>query len=170
MTLFPQDVDARRRLRARVALGVFVVVIALIVFWPSPPAQDAQEGLDDLLRRWHARGLPRWISFSLIESVSNLVMFVPVGFFGALSLARHRWLILVAAAAAAGLIELTQQTMLPDRFADSRDVLANAGGAAAGLLLAWVWDRHRVRRDRDRLARTGRAARVAEPTPALRRG
>lgn len=148
------------------ALAVFVVVVAVIVFWPSPPAQEAQEGLSALLRRWHARGLPRWISFSLVESLSNLLLFVPIGFFGALSLARRRWAIPVAAAVASGLIELTQQGMLPDRFADARDVVANTGGAALGLLLAWAWDRHRVRRDRDCLARTGRVARPADRVAA----
>ena len=172
----PGAPDRRRRLWARVALVVFVIVIALIVFWPSPPAKDAQEGLGALLRRWHAQGLPGWISFSLVESMSNVLMFVPIGFFGTLSLARHRWLVLPVAALASMALEATQQVLLPDRFADARDVAANTGGALIGLLVAWAWDRRRSRRDRERLMRTGRAT-VADtvvataPAPALdRRG
>nr|WP_240188517.1 VanZ family protein [Nakamurella flavida] len=146
---------------------VFVVVVAFIVFWPSPPAQEAQEGLGALLRRWHAKGLPGWISFSLVESVSNGLMFVPIGVFGALSLARRRWLVVLAAAAASGLIELTQQVLLPGRFADPRDVAANTGGALIGLVFAWIWDMRRTHRDRTRVLRTGRPD-PAEPTPARR--
>lgn len=120
-----------------VLLLVVCVIVAVITFRPSPPDPDGQRELLAFLRRAHARGLPEWITLATIEFASNVVMFVPIGFFGALVLARHRWLVVPFAAAASGAIEIFQALRLPERVGSVGDVIANTLGTLIGFLLAW---------------------------------
>src|SRR6478735_7620944 len=100
-------------------LGLTVAVL-LILFWPTRPAGGDQAGLALWLTQQHARGQLRWLTFGLIEFVSNMVMFAPLG----------------ALAACSGLsvfAELVQWSVLPNRTGDVRDVVANTLGAAIGI-------------------------------------
>lgn len=126
----------RLRVYSAIALATFGVVIAVITLWPGPPAAYGQSWLRDFLGQAHAHGLPRWITFGKIEFASNIVLFMPVGLFGALMLPRQRWLIVPAAALASVAIETVQAMALPLRYATVRDVIANTVGALVGYLLA----------------------------------
>lgn len=61
---------------------------------------------------------------------------VPLGLCAALALARHRWLVVPAAALASATIETIQLVASPARYATVRDVVANTTGALIGYLLA----------------------------------
>ena len=129
---------------ATVLLIAVLVVIAVVVFTPGPPDAAGQHDLWWFFYRAHEHGLPGWISFELVETSSNIAMFAPIGLLGALALRRHTWLVVVAAAALSGLIELGQSMFLPERVASLPDVLANTGGALLGWLIALPWiRRHR---------------------------
>jgi VanZ family protein len=142
-----------RRLRvvSVVLLVTFCVVVAIITISPGPPDPDGQHALEAFLRNAYPRGLPRWITFGKIESAANVLMFAPIGFFGALALARARWLIVPAAVFASAFIEVFQAIRLPERVGTPRDVIANGLGALLGYLLALVvvtFVRHRMNRQR----------------------
>lgn len=126
----------RIRLTARVLLGAVTLAVAAIVFSPGPPDAAGQRGLEQWLFRLHRDGLPTWISFSLVEFIANVVMFLPLGLLGALALRQHHWLIVPICAAFSGAIETVQLLALPERDGTLNDVLANASGAALGFLLA----------------------------------
>ncbi len=133
----PADPALRRvRLVAICLLVAFCLAIAVITFWPGPPAPDAQRALRTYLQHAHRHGLPRWITFGRVEFSANVVMFLPIGLFGALSLARARWLVAPAAALASVMIELLQAARLPDRVGTPRDVIANTIGALLGYAIA----------------------------------
>ncbi len=117
-------------------LLVFCLVVATITFWPGPPDPDGQQALRAFLKQAHLQGLPLWITFGKVEFGANIVMFVPIGFFGALALPRLRWLVVPAAIVASAGIELLQFARLPDRVGTPRDVVANGIGALVGYLLA----------------------------------
>lgn len=127
-----------RRLRwlSLLALAIFALVIGVITLWPGPPDPSGQSALREFLRQGYAHGIPTWITFDRVEFASNVVMFVPVGFFGALSLRRHRWLVVPAAAAASASIETIQAMALPLRDGSVRDVASNTAGALVGYLMA----------------------------------
>ena len=166
----PARLDLAARRTAGVLLVMIVLAVAVIVFWPGPPDPGGQSALETFLQRQHRRGLPEWITFNLVQNVANVVMFLPVGFLGALALRRHNYLIVAVAAIGSGLIELTQLLLLPDRVASLEDVAANTAGAVVGLLLAVPTLRRRHKRrlqfvrgyrgavDSDR--RASRAARI----------
>lgn len=129
---------ALRRLRvvSAVLLMTFCVVVAIITFWPGPPDPDGQRALKEFLLHAYGRGLPTWITFDKIESAANVLMFTPIGFFGALALARARWLIVPAAVCASAVIETFQALRMPERVGTPKDVIANGLGALLGYLFA----------------------------------
>ena len=129
-----------RRLRvvSVVLLVTFGLVVGIITFWPGPPDPDGQHALKNFLLQAYTHGLPRWITFDRIEAGANVVMFMPIGFFGALAMTRARWLIVPAAVCASAIIETVQAFRLPERFGTPDDVIANGFGALLGYLLALV--------------------------------
>ncbi len=142
---------ALRRLRAvSIALLIgFCIAVAVITFWPGPPDPDGQRALKVFLLRAHMNGLPLWITFGKVEFGANVVMFLPIGFFGALALARLRWVVVPAALLASVAIEAVQAARMPQRVGTPRDVVANALGALCGYLLALLvlrFIRRRLRR------------------------
>jgi hypothetical protein len=129
---------ALRRIRmwSAVLLATVVIVVGIITFSPGPPDPSGQQALRSFLDQAHLHGFPRWISFNKIEFGSNILMFVPIGLFGALALPPPRWLIVPAAIMGSLAIEITQAWGLPQRVGTPRDVIANSLGALIGYLLA----------------------------------
>ncbi|HEY5116179.1 MAG TPA: VanZ family protein [Nakamurella sp.] len=119
-------------------LVAFLAVVAVITFTPGPPDADGQRDLIAFLVRAHAQGLPQWVTFGKVEFGANVLMFVPIGLFGALALPRARWLIVPAGVALSVVIEAVQAADLPARVSTPRDVVANGIGALLGYLLATV--------------------------------
>lgn len=162
----PCRLDRAHRRAAAALLFLYAVGIAVVVFWPGPPDPGGQWSLKRYLSDGPAHGLPAWITFSLVESLANVLMFVPVGLLGSLAMRRHNYLVVVFAAAASGLIELVQLVVLPNRVASLQDVRANAIGALLGFLLAIPALRKR-RRSRRRYRQGRRGAADSERRAAL---
>ncbi|MET0864731.1 MAG: VanZ family protein [Nakamurella sp.] len=151
-----------RRLRvvSAVLLVTFCLVVAIITFSPGPPDPEGQHALKDFLLRAYTHGLPTFITFDRIESAANVLMFLPIGFFGALALGRARWLIVPAAVCASAGIEIVQALRMPERVGTPKDVIANGLGALLGYLLALLviaFIRYRSKR---------RTATRVQPVPA----
>lgn len=129
----------------RVLLAVVFLAVVLIVFAPGPPAADSQRWLAHWLETVHRTWMPRWVTFDLIEFVSNVVMFVPLGFLGVVAAPRLRKWVVPACVLFSGLIELFQYLLLPARQGSWADIAANSLGAVIGMLAAGAVLR-RVRR------------------------
>lgn len=136
----------RVALVARLLLIATVIAVAIIVFTPGPPDADGQQRLAQWLRAVHRTWMPVWVTFGLIEFASNVVMFLPLGLFGALALRARRYLVVPACVALSGLVELVQWAGLPDRDGSWRDILANTVGALVGYLVALALLRRTGRR------------------------
>jgi VanZ like family. len=119
-------------------LVTFLAAIAIITFTPGPPDANGQRDLIAFLARAHTQGLPQWVTFGKVEFSANVLMFVPIGLFGALALPRARWLIVPAAVAMSAVIEAVQAADLPARVGTPRDVIANGVGALIGYLVATI--------------------------------
>ena len=128
---------AALRRGALVLAAGYLVVLALIAFWPTPVDRGAHRPITTVLAHLHAHGVPAWFNYGLVEFTANIALFVPVGLLGVLLLGRARWWVAVVAGfAASSLIELGQLTFLPSRYATVMDVIANTSGAMLGALLA----------------------------------
>jgi glycopeptide antibiotics resistance protein len=138
------------RITALVLLIAFGLIVTVITLWPGPPDPDGQRALREFLLRSYSHGLPTWITFGRVEFAANIVMFVPIGLFGALVLVRHSWLIVPIAVAASIAIEVFQSARLVERVGTPRDVIANGLGALIGYLCALLVLRVARRRSRRR--------------------
>lgn len=126
----------RTRRIAQLLLAVTVVAVASITLWPTPVDEGGRSTLLLTLERLHARGVPTWVDYVLVERAANVVMFLPLGALLALLLPpRRRWSAVPVLAAVSLLVELVQHVALPQRSATGWDVLANTTGAVAGVVL-----------------------------------
>ncbi|SMG15946.1 VanZ family protein [Agreia pratensis] len=124
---------ARTRRWAWRALGMIAILVVAITFWPTPVDKPFQSALARLLGVLHRHGLPEWITYSVVESASNVVMFVPLGALIALLAWPSLWWVSGLLGFVASLtIELTQALWLPQRFPSAGDVVANTAGALLG--------------------------------------
>jgi hypothetical protein len=125
---------------ARIALAVYLLAGAAITLGPRP------ERIFDAGLRAVFRVSEGALSSGEIEALTNVALFVPLGFLLCLSFPSVRrsliWLLCAAASAA---IELYQYA-LPGRDASVRDLVMNSIGAAVGVALSWALDRALSRR------------------------
>lgn len=121
----------------RAVLAAMLAVLALVGFWPSPvdaPAQGAIAGVLDFL---HARGIPDWVNYSLVEKSANVALFVPFGIATSLAYPNKQWWQNAALGlAVSGCMELGQLLFLHNRFSTLTDVVTNASGSVIGAILA----------------------------------
>ncbi|MDQ0663216.1 glycopeptide antibiotics resistance protein [Arthrobacter ulcerisalmonis] len=125
-----------QRLCRTVLLAMFIP-LALIAFWPSPVDQPLSRQLAAVLQFLHRNGVPGWFNYKFVEAIANVLLFVPVGFVGALAFPTKLWWQIGAfGLLISGCIELGQLLFLHDRFASPSDIVTNTSGAVIGALLA----------------------------------
>lgn len=144
---------------ARLLLGLYAVVLAVVLLSPTSTVQAAL--VWDLVRVLQLLGLSGpWASFTRVEELANVVIIAPLSFLGSLALPRWRWQDWTAYVfLGVACIELFQGLVLPDRQASFSDIVANTAGAAAGALLARGLQRrvrHTMTRLREAFRRPGR--------------
>ena len=132
----PQRQRGPRWSALHVWFAVYLVALALIVFWPAHVDSNAGP-----LLHWVTAGLP-WLTYGRIEFLANVVLFVPFGAF-LTRLLRRRYLVPPLALATTIGIELVQSLYGGARTPSVSDVVANFLGALVGLLLILVFCRSR---------------------------
>lgn len=131
--------------------AVYVIALAIIGLWSTPVDQNvavAELPPVELLAR--LLNLTASQSYGLVESVSNVALFVPLGALVLLWWREWGWMRAAGVAFASSLtIEILQAIVRPARVAAIADIAANTvGGAIGGLLV--VGGRELVRRRRRR--------------------
>lgn len=130
-------------------LSLTTLAYLAIVGWLtlSPQAAPVNTSLLWRLAEFFGRhSATDWITFSLLEFVANIALFVPFGLFFVLLLGRRLWWLAIALGLlATAAIEFAQQYIV-GRVSDPRDLVANATGAVLGALLALVLTTAKARR------------------------
>lgn len=112
---------------------VYLVAVGLITLLPQSPDSTGSAVARAIVAA--LRGFPptAWVTYDGAEFTANIVMFVPMGVLFTLLLGVHRWwLALVIGVAATCLIE-GAQLVIPGRFSDVRDLVANSLGTLIGI-------------------------------------
>ncbi|MCK2024768.1 VanZ family protein [Microbacterium sp. SSW1-47] len=119
------------------ALGVpFLAGLALLTLTPSRVEHAVPNLLDVIVSLTHRLGWTA-LTFTRLEVLSNIAVFVPLGVLAFLLLPRRVWpLSLLVGPALSLAIETAQHLALPHRDATMNDVLANSTGATLGVALA----------------------------------
>jgi len=135
---------------------VYLGLVAWITLGPQPLDHHDQEWVDRLLAVARRFTEPHWprlsaqITYSHLEFVANIAMFVPIGLFLVLLLGRRFWWLAVfVCVAMTGIIEMAQQH-LPGRVSDTRDLVSNSLGGIIGVIVALIVTIPAYRRERDR--------------------
>jgi glycopeptide antibiotics resistance protein len=126
----------RVRTALRAALAAWVVLLALVLLAPSSTGPDwAIAHLAEALQRL---GLPDVLTHPRrVESMLNVVAFVPLSLLGSLLWPRPSWRDWTAVGFVASfLVEVVQAVALDTRQATHADVVANTVGMLVGALLA----------------------------------
>ena len=105
-----------------------------------------------------------WMTFSAVEFLANIALFVPFGLFFVLLLGRRQWwLAIVLSVATTVGIEFTQQ-FIGGRVSDVRDIVANSVGGAIGAILALALTYAKARKIRNERRRVhARTERIRTP-------
>jgi len=120
-------------------LAGYLLVLAVIAFWPTPVDAGVAPVIDALSRRLPAITRPR------VEFAANVALFVPFGVLLPLILRGAKELVLPIALVATVTIECTQALVLQARVPSVLDIVANVTGASVGMLGLAVWQRVRRR-------------------------
>lgn len=137
---------------ARALLAGYVVVLALIAFWPTPVDRDAGPFLAAIT------GAVPWLTYGRIEFIANIALFVPFGWCAAIGWRGWRAVVVPAALVISIAIEVGQGLLLTERTSSVWDVVANTAGAAVGWLIAAPWRRRRRRREAWQIVGPGQPA------------
>jgi len=118
-------------------LAIYLLLAALVAFWPTPVDSGAAPFLNAVIAKLHNHGVPAWLGYDQLEFAANILFFIPLGYLLTLLLGRDRWWFSTLLAAGASVcIEVGQQEFLAARFSSIADVVANTLGALVGALVA----------------------------------
>lgn len=126
-------VNERGPLFQVLAVGCVLVILALVL---APTSQAALTPVMTVHRTLESWGAPVWLaSVGVWGALFNVLLFVPVGVLGVLTLPRSRvrtWALVALAASVS--VEATQALLLEDRVPSLVDVAANTLGGYLGAL------------------------------------
>ena len=116
-----------------VLLTLYLAALAFIGFWPTPVDRPLSGFIGDVLSALHENPLTAGIEYKHLESVANVILFVPLGLLVALLVpVRRWWLAAIVGLPISAVIETTQFLALNQRLASPRDVASNTLGAILG--------------------------------------
>lgn len=131
------------RMRFRPWLLVVTVLYLMAVAWmtlrPSVYGHTTGEYLYRALGFFERHDATNWLTFSVVESIANALMFVPLGFFLALFFPKRLFFVAVGLCVllSAG-IEAYQGSFLSSRVSDAADIQHNGIGGFIGAMIALV--------------------------------
>lgn len=122
-----------------IAILIVLAIIVTITMWPTPVDAPFSGTLKSLFATLHRDGVPAWVNYDLLQTSSNVLMFVPLGaLIASVVWAPFWWVSGVIGLALSLTIELTQYVLLPHRFATAGDLIANTAGALIGGAIVWA--------------------------------
>jgi glycopeptide antibiotics resistance protein len=129
----------RNRSRPHAALIVtlgYLAFIGWLTLGPQPTDTETKSLAMVVVDAVNSFGPIHNFTFADLEFISNIAIFVPIGFLFVALFGRRRWWLAILAGAVLTLVIEGTQTFLPARVPDVRDLIANTTGAILGALLA----------------------------------
>jgi len=115
----------------------YLGALAWVTLTPSSNSDRAFSLLQRIVREFQSHASTDFLTFTRVEFLANIALFVPMGIFVVLLLGRRLWWAgIIAGILASCWIELAQGIWLADRVSDPRDLVSNGLGTLIGVLLA----------------------------------
>ncbi|WP_246142232.1 VanZ family protein [Lacisediminihabitans profunda] len=116
----------------------YLAFVGWVTLGPQPIGSGNDAWLWRLLRFFSGHELTSWLTYSRVEFLANVAMFIPIGVFFLLLFGRRLWLLGVGAGVVLTLAIEGAQLFIPGRVSDLRDIAANSLGALVGVVAALV--------------------------------
>jgi VanZ family protein len=117
----------------RVLFAGWLITVCFIVFWPTSVDRPVATQVNQFVATVQSTGATGF-SYSIVEWLSNVAMFVPLGILLVLAFPVRWWWAALACAALSSAIEATQLLFIAQRFASYYDIAANSLGGLLGAL------------------------------------
>jgi len=151
----------RRHPFLTIATFAYLGLVAWVTLGPQPLDAQGSALLYRIIEELSQHRTTSWLTYSRVEFLANIAMFIPIGIFFVLLMGRRWWFpAMLAGVAMTFAIEFVQ-LFLPTRVPDVRDLVSNSLGACVGVVFALVITWPAAFRD-------WRAAREARPVVAQR--
>jgi VanZ family protein len=138
----------RRHPVLSLATLAYLAFVGFVTLGPQPLDRGGQHLLWRVLRVFAGHDLTSWITYSRVEFLANVGMFVPIGVFFLLLFGRRFWFVgIIAGVVLTSAIEFSQ-LFIAGRVSDPRDIVANSLGATIGVLVALLVTTPAALRDR----------------------
>jgi len=137
----------RRHPILSIATFVYLGVVAWVTLGPQPLDAQGSALLYRLIDEFSQHSMTQWLTYSRVEFLANIAMFVPIGVFFVLLMGRKWWLPAIFAGVGMTFTIEFIQLFLPTRVPDVRDLISNSIGACAGVFVALVITWPRAYRD-----------------------
>lgn len=124
----------------------YLVLVGFVTLGPQPVNASNGHWLWVMLRFFSAHDATSWLTYSRVEFLTNVAMFVPVGIFFLLLFGRRAWFASVLVGVVLTLAIEGAQLFIPGRVSDVRDLIANSVGTVIGVLVALILTASKARR------------------------
>jgi len=116
----------------------YLALVAYVTLGPQPLDSQQSAWLKRIIAELAQHHQTRWLTYSRVEFIANILMFIPIGVFFVLLLGRDWWIpAIVAGVAMTCTIEFVQ-LFLPTRVPDIRDLVSNSFGSFIGVVAAMI--------------------------------
>ena len=130
--------NLRRVLSAVLLLG-YLTLLLITSIWPKPVDGGGVVWFVTSQILKFARGISwlNWLQYNQLESIANVLLYVPLGVFLVLFLPRVKtWVLCLIPLLVTALAESFQRWFLPERYSTLDDVLHNSLGGLLGVLIS----------------------------------
>ena len=128
----------RRHPFLTIATFAYLGVVAWVTLGPQPLDAQGSALLYRLIDEFSQHNVTQWLTYSRVEFLANIAMFVPIGVFFVLLMGRGWWFAAMLAGVGLTFVIEFIQLFLPARVPDVRDLIANSLGACVGVVVAII--------------------------------
>jgi glycopeptide antibiotics resistance protein len=138
----------RRHPFLSIATFAYLGLVAWITLGPQPLDSSQVQWLNRIIAEFDQHHATAWLTYSRVEFLANIAMFVPIGVFLVLLMGRKLWLPAIFVGVALTFTIEFIQLFLPTRVPDIRDIVSNSFGSSLGVLIALAITTPAALRDR----------------------
>ncbi|WP_082924565.1 VanZ family protein [Paenarthrobacter nicotinovorans] len=120
----------------RIGLAAYLLVLAVVGFWPTPVDKPVAGTIGSVLGFLHHHGVPEWFGYHFLEMTANIGLFVPFGILVAMAIPEKGWWYAGGLGALTSLsVEAGQLIFITARFSSPIDLVTNSLGAVIGVAI-----------------------------------
>lgn len=141
-----------------IPISLFALYLGVLLYASFSPATIDSHGIvwtitSEILKFTRQVSFLNWLQYNQLESLANILLYIPLGVFVYLFLTRLKlWILLIIPTLLSLTVELIQRLALPERYSTFDDVLHNGLGGLIGVLISVSMNRLKKRKSKEHSA------------------